>query len=107
MSDTQYARLSVAAAQTDVELVAAPGENRAIQILAIFITAEGTTEVELYADDGTTLLHQVWIISNQRGHPLAAGSQPWDQLPENENLTITSDGAVNMFVKVVYRLINV
>lgn len=101
------ARLLSNAAETDTELVAAPGANRAIQILAIFINADGTTVPSLYADDGTTLLHRQYIISNQRGHPLASGSQPWDQLPEDENLTLTSTGAVNMFTKVVYRLVNV
>lgn len=101
------ARLLSAAAETDTELVAAPGEDRALQILAIFITSDNTNQVSLYADDGTTLLHRSYLISNQRKDILPSGSQPWDELPEDENLTVTSTAAVGMFIKVVYRTVNV
>ena len=102
-----YARLVSAAAETDTELVAAPGAGWAIQILAIFIMSIGTNTVSLYEDDGATLLHRQYNISNQRYAVLPSGSQPWDELTENKNLTITSTHPVNMFVKIVYRRVNV
>lgn len=101
------ARKLSSAAETDFELVAAPGAGKKIEIYGVHITSEGTTVASLYADDGTTLLHRFYITSNQRGHPLTPGSQPWDVLPENENLTLTSDGVVAMFTKIVYRIVNV
>ncbi len=101
------ARLVSAAAETDTVVVAAPGVDKAIHIFGIYITADGTTTVSLYADDGSTLLHRQYNISNQRKEILPPGSQPWDELPENENLTLTSTAAVNMFVKIIYRTVNV
>lgn len=101
------ARLLSAAAETDTELVAAPGAGKVIEIYGIYITSDGTNQVSLYADDGTTLLHRQYHISNQRKEILPPGSQPWDVLPVNENLTVTSTGAVNMFIKIVYRTVNV
>jgi hypothetical protein len=101
------ARLLSTVAETDKVLVVAPGAGKRIEIYGVDINADGTTVASLYADDGTTLLHTRYIISNQRGHPLPPGSQPWDVLPENENLTLTSTGAVNMFTKIIYRLANV
>ncbi len=102
-----YARLLSAAAETDTELVAAPGAGKAIQILGIFISSYATNQISLYADDGSTLLHREFFDSDRPGIPLPSGSQPWDQLPENENLTITSTQATNTFTKIVYRLVGV
>jgi hypothetical protein len=101
------ARLLSTAAETDKVLVVAPGGGKRIEIYGVDINADDTTVASLYADNGTTLLHVRYLISNQRGHPLPPGSQPWDVLPENENLTLTSTGAVNMFTKIIYRLANV
>lgn len=101
------ARLLSAAAETDTELVAAPGADRSIHILGIYISVDGTDTISLYADDGATLLHRQFNIANQRKEILPPGSQPWDELPENKNLTLTSTAAVNMFVKIIYRLVSV
>ncbi len=101
------ARLLSVAAETDTELVAAPGAGKAIEVFGVFITADDTTTASLYEDDGTTLLHRQYLIVNQRHPVLPPGSQPWDVLAENKNLTLTSTGAVNMFTKIIYRLVSV
>ncbi len=101
------ARKLSSGAETDFELVAAPGTGKTIEIFGVYITSEGTTIASLYADSGVTLLHRQYITSDQRGHPLTPGSQAWDVLPENKNLTLTSTGAVAMFTKIVYRTVNV
>lgn len=101
------ARLVSAAAQTATELVAAPGSGKVIEIYGIFITSVGTNTVSLHANDGSTLLHRQYNVTAHRGQPLTPGSQPWDVLPENKNLTITSTAAETMFVKIVYRLASV
>ncbi len=101
------ARLLSVAAETDTELVAAPGAGKAIEIFGIFIASADTNTVSLYEDDGTTLLHREFFESEREPVPLPPGSQPWDVLAENKNLTLTSTGAVNMFTKIIYRLASV
>lgn len=98
------ARLLSAAAQSDTQLVAAPGAGKAIEVYGIHIASSGANTVSLYENAGGTLLHREYATTPPANEP---GSQPWDVLTENKNLSVTSTGAVNMFVKVVYRVVNV
>ncbi len=98
------ARLLSAAAETDTELVAAPGAGKAIEIYGIHIASDGANTVSLYEDAGSTLLHREYAQTPPSNPP---GSQPWDVLTAAKNLSVTSTGVVAMFVKVVYRIVNV
>ena len=98
------ARFLSAIAETDTELIAAPGAGKAIEVYGIHIASSGGNTVSLYEDAGSTLLHREYATTPPANEP---GSQPWDVLTENKNLSVTSKGSVNMFVKVVYRIVNV
>lgn len=98
------ARLLSAAAETDTELIAAPAAGTHIEILGIHIASNGANTVSLYEDDGTTLMHREYAQTPPANAP---GSQPWDKLAAAKNLTVTSTGTVAMFVKVIYRLVDV
>lgn len=94
------------AAETDTELVAAPDEGKAIEIFGVFIDSDAANTVELYEDDGATLLHH-HTGTAEKDVTLPPGSQPWDVLTAAKNLTLTSTAAVGLFVKIVYRIVNV
>ena len=98
------ARFLSAVAETDTELVAAPGAGKAIEVYGIHIASNGANTVSLYEDAGSTLLHREYA---QTPPPLGPGSQPWDVLAAAKNLSVTSTGTVALFIKVVYRIVNV
>ena len=98
------ARLVSASAETNTELIATPGTGKAIEVYGIHIASSGGNTVSLYENAGGTLLHREYATTPPA---LTPGSQPWDVLTENKNLSVTSTGAVNMFIKVVYRIVNV
>ncbi len=98
------ARLLSAAAETDKELIAAPGAGKAIEIYGIHIASNAANTVSLYEDAGATLLHREYA---QTPPPLGPGSQALDVLTVAKNLSVTSTNAVAMFIKVIYRVVSV
>ncbi|MFQ5524362.1 MAG: hypothetical protein ACE5F5_12450 [Acidimicrobiia bacterium] len=100
------------AAQTDTELIAAPGAGKQIEILAWKFSSDIAQTLTL--EQGTaTLLDKQYVAANggqiaRMGYPIphSVPAIAGVKLADNTSLTFTSSGAGNVSVGVLYRIVS-
>ena len=96
-----FATLSVAAAQTDTVMVAAPGAGKKVVVQQIFVSSDTAQKVMLESSIATEIWAQ-YVGAN--GGAVVPYSSPrgWAECALNESLTFTSAAAGNVFFSVGY-----
>jgi hypothetical protein len=96
-----YARDKQTVAQTDKSLVAAPGANRQIEVLAVVISVGAAMTVTL--ESGTTDWRAEFYLPANATVVLPAGESAYFRCAVNAALTYTSSAAGAVSVAVQYR----
>lgn len=95
-----FASDSQSTAQTDKQLVAAPGAGKRIVVQSIFVSTDTAQTVSL--ESGTSTLKWRQFAAANGGHTHAG--KPSFECDENAALTYTSSAAGNIFVAVHYEI---
>lgn len=98
-----YARNLTGAAQTDTELVAAPGAGRQIVVEAVYATTDGVAGDQITFESSTTNLRwRIYLEAN--GSEYYTDEEGLFRCADNESLTYTTTGANDAFVSVEYQI---
>ena len=103
-SGTQYASDLQTSAQTDTSIIATPGADRALEILGVFISADGDADV-FFEQDSTVVWKQ--FVAERGGSVAPSGAQPWFTLAANKALTYTFAETVGCFIGITYRVVDI
>lgn len=95
------------------ELIAAPGANLAIRVLALMLAADGETVGRLEADDGDTSQEDVFgsasagfAFAEGGGFVLQRNDHGWFQLPANHALNLELSVAADVVGSIVYVVVD-
>lgn len=83
--------------QTDAELVAAPGAGKHLHLTDVIITTDGSVDVTIEAGGSTVLVKH---YSDGQGSGVAHAYHCDIKLAANTSITLTTSGAVEVFVHV-------
>lgn len=97
-----FARNLTAAAQTDTELVAAPGAGRQIVVTLVYITSDSAEEVTFESSTGN--LRWKAFLSAQSTTSAVDASRELFRCNPNEALTYTTTATGDTFVSVDYHI---
>ena len=86
-------------AQTDTELVAAPGANRQVVVHSVYISSDTADTVTLESSTGNLRWRQ-YVAAN--GGSIAESERGLFRCAANESLTYTTGTTSNVFVSVRY-----
>ena len=106
---------TAAAAQTDTELIAAPGSGKHIEIFGAYFSSDTQTVFSL--EHGTTLLHRQYVAADGGQIPAFSPAGGFTALPDekkavlwkvpdNVALTYTSTASGNIVVEVWYEVLS-
>lgn len=93
-------------AQTDTELVAAPGAGKQIAVTSLYVSTDTAQTVSLESGNSTLMWRQ--YCGANGGGLLSSGEHNHGlfRCAENEALTYTSSASGNVFVHVTYRVVD-
>ena len=107
-----WTAVAYGSAQTDTAIVAAPGAGKKILLIGWKAAADTASDVTL-EEAGTGLIDALYLAAN--GNELemigdaSAGNVAYEEgvlLAENTALTVTTTGAGNVTIGVLYRVVN-
>ena len=91
------------AAQNDVEVIAAPGAGKAIEILGATVSSDAVNSA--FLEHGATLVAKAYLAAGGTAVLISQSSQVL--VPENTALTLTSTAAANLTIAILYRIVKV
>lgn len=89
-------------AQTNTELIAAPGAGKQIVVYAVFVSSDTAQTISL--ESGTTGLRWRQYVAANGGQVALGGGQHLFTCANNAALTYTTSAAGNVFVSVNYKM---
>ena len=98
-----YARDTQSTAQTDTELIAAPGAGKTIEVLSLVFTTGAA--MLLTVEDGTTAMFAHDMAANT-AVSVPSGSVPMFAVTANTALTYTTSASGATFITVAYRVMD-
>lgn len=100
-----FARSQAAAAQSDVELVAAPGAGKQIVVRHVFVS-NGPVATTHTLESGTTNRRwEAYLPASGAAVSDDAGGNELFRCADNESLTVTNTGATTHFTQVAYEVL--